>query len=202
MPGLVRPHGGGDLNPLLLAGSALEAERERAKSLPRLRVSSREKGDIVMLGIGGFTPLEGFMTHADWRGVCNNYRTASGLFWPILGEGLSFVEAKLLRVLAITSDQRLPHAPDVPTLQELGYPITAGTMRGLAFPGGVPKEAVTTMEAALEQVHKSAAWRELAKRNILQDVFMGSADFTKYLAQRLEEARSFYDAIGLGKPKP
>jgi sulfate adenylyltransferase len=36
-----------------------------------------------MLGIGVFTPLEGFMTHADWEGVCERYRTASGLFWPI-----------------------------------------------------------------------------------------------------------------------
>ena len=36
-----------------------------------------------MLGIGGFTPLEGFMTRADWEGVCDHYRTASGLFWPI-----------------------------------------------------------------------------------------------------------------------
>jgi sulfate adenylyltransferase len=36
-----------------------------------------------MLGIGGFTPLEGFMTHADWQSVCDGYRTASGLFWPI-----------------------------------------------------------------------------------------------------------------------
>ena len=83
MPGLVRPHGGGDLKALLLTGSALEAERERARTLPKLRVTSREKGDIVMLGIGGFTPLDGFMTHADWRGVCGDYRTASGVFWPI-----------------------------------------------------------------------------------------------------------------------
>jgi sulfate adenylyltransferase len=36
-----------------------------------------------MLGIGGFTPLEGFMTRADWEGVCERYRTAAGLFWPI-----------------------------------------------------------------------------------------------------------------------
>ena len=36
-----------------------------------------------MLGIGGFTPLEGFMTHADWQGVCDGMKTASGLFWPI-----------------------------------------------------------------------------------------------------------------------
>ena len=83
MPGLVRPHGGGSLKPLMLAGEALAAERNRARSLRMLRVSSREKGDLIMLGIGGFTPLEGFMTRADWQGVCDGYRTASGLFWPI-----------------------------------------------------------------------------------------------------------------------
>jgi sulfate adenylyltransferase len=67
----------------MLAGEALAAERARARSLPALRVSSREKGDLIMLGIGGFTPLEGFMTRADWEGVCDGYRTAAGLFWPI-----------------------------------------------------------------------------------------------------------------------
>ena len=36
-----------------------------------------------MLAIGGFTPLDGFMTRADWEGVCDNYRTAAGVFWPI-----------------------------------------------------------------------------------------------------------------------
>ena len=80
---LVSPHGGGDLRPLLLQGDLLAAERRRAATLPKLTVSSREKGDIVMLGIGGFTPLEGFMTHADWQGVCDGMSTASGLFWPI-----------------------------------------------------------------------------------------------------------------------
>jgi sulfate adenylyltransferase len=80
---LVDPHGGGDLLPLLLEGGAHAAELARAAALPRLRVSSREKGDIIMLGIGGFTPLEGFMSHADWQGVCDGMKMASGLFWPI-----------------------------------------------------------------------------------------------------------------------
>ena len=66
---LVNPHGGGPLRPLALEGAALAAELARAKKLPRLTVSSREKGDLIMLGIGGFTTLEGFMTHADWQGV-------------------------------------------------------------------------------------------------------------------------------------
>ena len=118
-----------------------------------------------------------------------------------LGEGLGFVEGKKLRVLAISSDKRLPQVPDVPTLHELGFPITAGTIRGFTFTAGVPKEAVTAMEAALQKVHNSPDWKELAKRNIYEDVFMGSAQFTKYLAVRMEEYRGFYDAIGLGRKK-
>ncbi|MGH8683653.1 MAG: sulfate adenylyltransferase [Burkholderiales bacterium] len=83
MPGLVDPHGGGRLKPLMLEGGALVAALARARTLPGVRVSSREKGDLVMLGIGGFTPLDGFMTRADWEGVCDGCRTANGLFWPI-----------------------------------------------------------------------------------------------------------------------
>jgi sulfate adenylyltransferase len=83
LAGLVTPHGGGGLKPLALTGEALAAELSRARTLPSLRISSREKGDLVMLGIGGFTPLAGFMTRADWEGVCESYRTAAGLFWPI-----------------------------------------------------------------------------------------------------------------------
>jgi sulfate adenylyltransferase len=80
---LVNPHGGGSLKPLLLEGAALQAEQTRAKSLPQVKVSSREAGDIIMLGIGGFTPLDGFMTRADWEGVCDGMKMANGLFWPI-----------------------------------------------------------------------------------------------------------------------
>jgi sulfate adenylyltransferase len=80
---LVNPHGGSELKPLLLEGSALKSELEKAKKLLQVKVSSREKGDIIMLGIGGFTPLDGFMTHADWQGVCDGMKMANGLFWPI-----------------------------------------------------------------------------------------------------------------------
>ncbi len=83
MSNLVRPHGGGPLKPLLLEGAALVAELARAATLPKVHISSREAGDIIMLGIGGFTPLDGFMTKADWQGVCDTMHTASGLFWPI-----------------------------------------------------------------------------------------------------------------------
>lgn len=83
MARLVRPHGGGLVKPLLLDGEARQSELKRAASLKKIPVSSRERGDLIMMGIGGFTPLDGFMTHADWKGVCDDFKTAGGLFWPI-----------------------------------------------------------------------------------------------------------------------
>ncbi|MCG3881305.1 sulfate adenylyltransferase [Psychrobacter sp. Ps3] len=84
---LVPPHGSETLKPLLLKDSAREEALKLASTLPTITLSSRERGDLIMLGIGGFTPLNGFMNQADWQGVVDEMRLKSGdnagLFWPI-----------------------------------------------------------------------------------------------------------------------
>ncbi|MFQ5849333.1 MAG: sulfate adenylyltransferase [Candidatus Binatia bacterium] len=81
---LVNPHGREKkLKPLLLTGDELEEEKQKAKRLPQVNMTSRETSDLIMLGTGAFTPLEGFMGKEDWKGVCNDYRTSQGVFWPI-----------------------------------------------------------------------------------------------------------------------
>jgi sulfate adenylyltransferase len=84
---LVPPHGSSELKPLLLKGDARNQALKLASSLPTITLSSRERGDLIMLGIGGFTPLNGFMNQADWQGVVDDMRLQSGdnagLFWPI-----------------------------------------------------------------------------------------------------------------------
>ncbi|MGO1250159.1 sulfate adenylyltransferase [Psychrobacter sp.] len=84
---LVTPHGSPALNILLLEGSMLENALKKAEKLPSITMSSRERGDLIMFGIGGFTPLDGFMNKADWQGVCDEMELKSGendgLFWPI-----------------------------------------------------------------------------------------------------------------------
>ncbi|PLX51024.1 MAG: sulfate adenylyltransferase [Desulfobulbaceae bacterium] len=83
MSKLVAPHGGKGLVCALLHGNELETELEKAKGLKRIDVSARAKGDLIMMGIGGFSPLDGFMTKADWKGVCENFQMADGTFWPV-----------------------------------------------------------------------------------------------------------------------
>jgi putative tricarboxylic transport membrane protein len=116
-----------------------------------------------------------------------------------VSEAWAHIQAKTMRVLAVTTEQRMPALPDVPTLTELGYKVQIGTGRGFVMPAGVPKEAVATMEALLEKVHKSALWRDYAVNNLYEDRWMGSAEFARYLAEQRVAQREFVDAIGLGK---
>jgi sulfate adenylyltransferase len=83
MSKLVPPHGGKGLVCCLLHGKDLEAEKAKAKTLKTIPISGRENGDLIMMGIGGFSPLNGFMPKADWKGVCENFLLADGTFWPV-----------------------------------------------------------------------------------------------------------------------
>jgi len=82
---LVPAHGGGGLKPRLLEGEERTAETAKAARLKRVPMTSRETSDLIMLGIGAFTPLPGFMGRDDWKGCGDEYRLPSqgGLFWPI-----------------------------------------------------------------------------------------------------------------------
>ena len=80
---LVPPHGSDSLKPLLMPETERAQEAQRAAHLKQVPMSSREVSDLFMLGMGAYTPLEGFMGEADWRGCCEHMTLANGVFWPI-----------------------------------------------------------------------------------------------------------------------
>jgi sulfate adenylyltransferase len=82
---LVNPHGKEKkLKPLLLSAAEIAEEKKRAKELTAVTMTSRETADLIMMGIGGFTPLNGFMGHDDWKGSCSDdMKLTDGTFWPI-----------------------------------------------------------------------------------------------------------------------
>jgi sulfate adenylyltransferase len=79
---LVQPHGG-ELEPLLLHGQDLAQAKSEANTLPQVRLTSRETSDLIMLAVGAFSPLNGFMKHDDYIGVVKNMHTADGTLWPV-----------------------------------------------------------------------------------------------------------------------
>ncbi len=79
---LIPPHGGALIN-REVTGEAARALEERARSLPAVALSSRKLSDLEMLAIGGFSPLEGFMTREQYRPVVEEMRLPGGLPWTM-----------------------------------------------------------------------------------------------------------------------
>ncbi len=82
MPSLVPPHGG-KLVPLLVSETERKQRLKEAEALPKVKLNSKELSDIIMLAMGAFSPLEGFMLEEDYRSVVKDMHTKNGLLWPI-----------------------------------------------------------------------------------------------------------------------
>ena len=83
MSRLVPPHGSETLMPLLLPETERAESLARFETLKHVPMSSRETSDFLMLAMGAYTPLPGFMGYDDWRRCCTDMKLTNGLFWPI-----------------------------------------------------------------------------------------------------------------------
>jgi sulfate adenylyltransferase len=78
----IAPHGG-----QLIQRIATPSERQeflaQGDHLPRITLDERATSDLVMIAIGGFSPLKGFMMQEDYERVVEDMRLANGLPWSI-----------------------------------------------------------------------------------------------------------------------
>ena len=128
---LIPPHGGTLVNRTLSPDAAGRAKGEAAK-LPQVALSAREAGDLEMIAIGAFSPLEGFMGEADFRRVCSEMRLASGTVWPIpvilspaddvtakinAGDRIALTyEGQMLAVMTVTEKYKHDKALEIPNV--------------------------------------------------------------------------------------
>lgn len=79
---LIEPHGGVIVN--LMLNSELAGEfKAQSRDWPSCDLTARQLCDLEMLMNGGFSPLQGFLTKADYQSVCQNLRLTNGAIWPI-----------------------------------------------------------------------------------------------------------------------
>jgi len=79
---LVPPHGG-KLTPRLVPADEVADRLVAAAELTQVRIGSREVSDLLMIGMGAFSPLTGFMGKADYQGSTFDMHLANGTLWPI-----------------------------------------------------------------------------------------------------------------------
>ena len=79
---LIPPHGG-ELAELIAQPERINELKAHSREWPSWDLTSRQICDLELLMSGGFSPLRGFMTRADYEGVCHKMRLASGVLWPM-----------------------------------------------------------------------------------------------------------------------
>jgi len=79
---LIAPHGG-ELIDLIVDPEKRSELKAHSREWPSWDLTARQICDLELLMSGGFSPLRGFMTRADYDGVCHNMRLASGVLWPM-----------------------------------------------------------------------------------------------------------------------
>jgi len=130
MTSLVPPHGANALKPLLLPEKVRIQELSRAEALKKIPMTSCEVCDLLLLSMGAYTPLNGFMGKADWRGVCEDMKLADGLFWPVpitvsarqalanqieIGEDVALLDGETQQIMGVLTVED-KYSPD-PALQ-------------------------------------------------------------------------------------
>jgi len=79
---IIAPHGG-ELADLIAEPERIAELKAHSREWPSWDLTPRQICDLELLMSGGFSPLRGFMTQADYEGVCHNMRLSSGVLWPM-----------------------------------------------------------------------------------------------------------------------
>jgi tripartite-type tricarboxylate transporter receptor subunit TctC len=148
-----------------------------AKSIPEFVAYARQnpgKINFGSAGTGGVGHLSGEMlkvmagiemTHVPYKGagpaLADLISGHIQVTFETLGTALPPIRAGLLRPLGVSSSERVPDLPDLPTIAESGYPDYRSTVwYGAAAPAGVPAEIVDAIRASFNRALDDGAFRE------------------------------------------
>jgi tripartite-type tricarboxylate transporter receptor subunit TctC len=184
-----------------------------AKDMKELIAWIKGQGKTVPFGSGGQGSIghiigEMFKAELGLNMEHIGYRGAAPMFQDMMAGQLDFAVVTLtevlplakdgkLRMLALTSTQKAPSAPDVPLVTELGYPkLVAENFVGLSAPAGFPAEAQAKLHKAMAEV--------LADPKIIERLGdlgfvtkpMSSAEFTAFVAAQIQAFQAPVKASG------
>ncbi len=115
-----------------------------------------------------------------------------------LVSSLPHVKTGRLRALAVTSPQREPQAPDIPTLAEVGYPsVDPVSWYGISAPAGTSAPIVDRLSAELRRLVATKDYRELLTGQGQQAVSSTPAEFRAFIAADLEKWTKVIRASGI-----
>ncbi len=203
-----------EINPYLIAVNAesdiktLQELKEAILSDPgELSYSTSGPGTILNMGVQLFLSLIGADKDA---ATMIPYKSGGEAAAALLGEHVDFlginstpvlghIQGGKLRALAVTTEERIPDLPDVPTFKELGYP-DMGTALGwsaLFGPPGMPDEVVAVLSEAMEEIKNDKTWVSLITRLGAVPMVLSPEDTKAFVDRQFQTYRTMGEELDL-----
>jgi tripartite-type tricarboxylate transporter receptor subunit TctC len=155
---------------------------------------------LVMATLAGRAGLD--MVHIPFKGngpattavLAGEVQVLFGAIPPLMAH----VKGGKLRPLAVSTAQRLPALPDVPTVAEAGFPgFDMSLWLGFFAPAGTPPAIVKRLEAALTEIAKSPDMKEQMQRQGMEPHNASAAQLAQLVKAEIETYRAVFKGAGI-----
>ncbi|HWU37154.1 MAG TPA: tripartite tricarboxylate transporter substrate binding protein, partial [Candidatus Acidoferrum sp.] len=109
------------------------------------------------------------------------------------------VESGRLRLLAVYGEKRMADFPNVPTLLELGYDITAPSLICIVGPKGVPPKIVETLHGAFKKAIENPDFIKMSDQMDQPVLYRSPQDLGRHLTEMNEQVGTLIKNLGLRK---
>jgi putative tricarboxylic transport membrane protein len=114
-------------------------------------------------------------------------------------EALGLARQGEVRILVVTSEERLAQAPDVPTLMELGYHVSFTNWRGFFGAPGLPAEKAEGYRAMLAKMYETPEWEEIRTNRGWQNLYKPGDEFVNFLENQEKAIGGMMKKLGFLK---
>jgi putative tricarboxylic transport membrane protein len=113
-----------------------------------------------------------------------------------LSEAIEMARAGEVRILGLTSSERVPAAPDAPTFKEQGVDMEFINWRGFFGAPDLPEEKAEEYRAAIDAMYDTEAWETVRARNGWVNIHNPGDAFTQFLEKQENEMRELMTTLG------
>ena len=107
------------------------------------------------------------------------------------------IDAGKVRVIAVSSDQRIEDFPDVPTYKERGWNLVRYQWRGIMAKARTPRPIIDRLTVAIQKAQQTSEWKAYLKQVTQLDGFQGPEAFRAQLVQDMSEMEAVKKKLGL-----
>ncbi len=111
-------------------------------------------------------------------------------------EAVALEAAGEVKIIGVTSDDRIPASPDAQTMKEQGIDMNFVNWRGFFAAPSLPADKLAGYQSALEKMYGTDEWTKVRDANGWVDIHNSGADFTSFLENQEEVIGDLMKKLG------